>query len=165
MRLPAHLPGAVRVYWQGSGPHYAHYSCLRDKSRTSIFLLQNYTRAKWVVQFWRRNLEFRNSLKAKLNQRDPSSPQWFECLWIKLPPLLTAILSCALGYAWIGFWNLLSLIYVGPCQIFFHLSVVSVSIDICFCHNNSQMKCTELGSKVISRSFTLWKRFSDPSIL
>lgn len=78
MHLPAHLPGAVRVYWQGSGPHYVHYSCLRDKSRASVFLLRNYTCTKCVVQSSMRNLEFRNSLKAKLNQRDPSSLPWFE---------------------------------------------------------------------------------------
>lgn len=73
MHLPAHLPGAVRVYWQGSGPHYVHYSHLRDKLSTSVFLLQNYTWTKCIVQFWMRNVEFRNSIKAKLNQRDPSS--------------------------------------------------------------------------------------------
>lgn len=55
-----------------------------------------------------RSLEFRNSPKAKLNQRKKPqkaalSPNDFNGLWIELPPLLTATLSRGLGYAWVGF--------------------------------------------------------------
>lgn len=120
------------------------------------------------------NERFRNSPKAKLNQREKkqqrhllmfsmaagwsfplSRQQYFPVFGICPGRFVKSSDSYLRG----------TLPERGFFLLFFYLSVVSVSADVRLCRNNGQVECIELGSKGNSRSFTPWKRFSDPTAL